>query len=409
MRTEQNTECRLSPPDSALTLRVFLKKGRERPVLQGHPWIFSGAIERAEGDSEASTVVDVLDSEGRWLARGLHNPRSQIRVRLLTWTQEPLDQSFFTRRIAHAAALRARYLSPVTNAYRLVNGEGDFLPGLVVDRYAGFLICQFLTAGMDSLKGIVVESLSKVFPAETIYERSEGSVREEEGLSPAVGVVQGEEPPARIEIEENGAKFLVDVKAGQKTGFFLDQREHRLLLSSLARDKVILNCFAYTGGFTLLALKGGAREVVSVESSRPALELAEQSLHLNGLSSPEARWVKADAFSYLKVCRAEFDIVVLDPPSLAPRRADVEAAAGGYKFLNLHALRILKPAGLLLTFCCSQHVTSDLFQKIVFGAAVDARRKVQVIKRLGHAIDHPVSLHHPEGEYLKGLLLRVLE
>ncbi|MBI4488206.1 MAG: class I SAM-dependent rRNA methyltransferase [Deltaproteobacteria bacterium] len=388
--------------------RVFLKKGREGPVLKGHPWIFSGAIEKLENDA-GLTVTDVLDSQGQWLARGLYNPKSQIRVRILTWEEEEIDQAFFTRRLSLAAALRERHLSSSTNAYRLANGEGDFLPGLVVDRYGDFLACQFFTAGMDRLKGTVVDALSSLFPVRGIYERSEGGVREEEGLSPAIGVLTGEEPPDLIQIEENQLKFLVDVKKGQKTGFFLDQRDNRLLLFSLAREKTILNCFAYSGSFALYALKGGAKQVISVESSRSALELAQQTLNLNGLSVPEQDLIKADAFSYLKGCKREFDIVVLDPPSLAQRRRDVSAASGSYKFLNLHALRVLKPGGLLLTFCCSQHLSQDLFQKIVFGAALDAGRKVQILKRVGHPLDHPVSLHHPEGEYLKGMLLNVLE
>jgi len=389
--------------------KVFLKKGREGPVLRGHPWIFSGAIERVEGDSEKADVVDVSDSEGLWLARGLSNPRSQIRVRLLTWEQEDIDEGFFTRRLSRAAALRQQYLPPSTNAYRIVNGEGDFLPGLVVDRYDDFFVCQFLTAGMDHLKGMVVDSLAKLFAIKGIYERSEGGVRGEEGLPPASGVLAGEEPPDLIRIEENQLTFLVDLRQGQKTGFFLDQRDNRLLLLSLAKDKTVLNCFAYTGAFAAYALKGGARRVISVESSRSALELAKQNSALNGLAPSESDFVRADAFAYLKGCQHGFDIVVLDPPSLAPKRADVAAASGSYKFLNLHAFRVLKPGGLLLTFCCSQHLSQDLFQKIAFGAAMDSGRKVQILRRLGHPLDHPVSLHHPEGEYLKGLLLNVLE
>ncbi len=389
--------------------KVFLKKGRERPVLNRHPWIFSGAIERVEDEPDTASVTDVLDSGGNWLARGLYNPRSQIRVRILTWQNEKIDQPFFARRLSQAAALREMHLASSCNAYRLVNGEGDFLPGLVVDRYGDFFVVQFFTAGMDRFRSVVADSLAGLFPARGIYERSEGGVREEEGLPPAVGVLAGEEPPELIQIEENQLKFLVDVRKGQKTGFFLDQRENRLLLSSLARDKVILNCFAYSGAFAAYALRGRARQVISVESSRSALELAKKNFFLNGLPVSDGDLLKADAFSYLKRAKTEFDLAVLDPPSLALKRADVAAAAGSYKFLNLHALRLLKPGGLLFTFCCSQHLSLDLFQKIIFGAAVDSGRKVQLVKRVGHPMDHPVSLHHPEGEYLKGLLLNVLE
>jgi 23S rRNA (cytosine1962-C5)-methyltransferase len=388
---------------------VFLKKGREAPVIRGHPWIFSGAVEKIEGESASAGIADVFDHQRNWLARGLYNPMSQIRVRVLTWEKEEIDVSFFSRRLTQAAALREKLVSPSTDGYRLVNGEGDLLPGLVIDRYGEFLVCQFYTAGIDNLKGVVVDALMNLFNPRGIYDRSEGGVRDEEELPPSIGVLAGEEPPELIRIEENGIRFLVDIRKGQKTGFFLDQRDNRALLSSLARDATVLNCFAYTGGFAAYALKGGAKRVVSVETSRPALDLAKQSFDLNGLAVGEHDLLRADVFSYLKNSAEEFDIVVIDPPALAHRRGDVEAAAGGYKFLNLHALRLLQPGGMLLTFSCSSHISPDLFQKIVFGAAVDASRRVQIVKRGGHAPDHPVSLHHPEGDYLKGLLLKVLE
>lgn len=389
--------------------RIHLKKGRERPVMGGHPWIFSGAIEKTEESPDNDPIVDVLDYQGRWLARGLYNPKSQIRVRLLTWEQEAIDAAFFSRRIAAAWSLRARLVSPSTNACRVVNGEGDLLPGVIVDRYADYFLCQFFTAGIDTLKSVFLQALAAELKPKGIYERSEGGVRDEEGLAPSVGLVYGEEPPELIEIEEHGSRFLVDIRGGQKTGFFLDQRDNRALLASLAPGMRLFNCFAYTGGFSVYALKAGAERVISLDSSSPALDLAKRNLRLNGQEAHDGDFIRADAFSFLKNFSDKVDILVLDPPSLAHRRGDVEAAAGGYKFLNLHGLKLLPRGGLLLTFCCSQHVTTDLFQKIVFGAAVDARRKVQILKRLGPAPDHPVSLHQPEGEYLKGLLLRVLE
>jgi 23S rRNA (cytosine1962-C5)-methyltransferase len=389
-------------------LKAHLKKGREVPVIRGHPWIFSGAIEKVDGNPESVSVADILDHRGVWLARGLYNPKSQIRVRLLTWGDEEIGTEFFRRRLSQAAGVREPLIG-MTNAYRLVNAEGDFLPGLVVDRYADFLVCQFITAGMDSLKGMVVESLARLFSPRGIYERSEGGVREEEGLPPSLGLLHGEEPPELVSLDESGLNFLVDVRRGQKTGFFLDQRDNRSLVSGIARDKKVLNCFAYTGAFAACALKGGAREVVSVDSSRSALDLAEQTVVANGFPALPDHFLRRDVFSYLKGCREPFDVVILDPPSLAHRRPDVEAAAGGYKFLNLHALRLLKPDGLLMTFSCSQHISADLFQKIIFGAAVDSGRRTRILMRLGHSIDHPVSLHHPEGEYLKGVLLNVLE
>lgn len=377
------------------------------PVLRGHPWIFSGAIEKIEGNAVVPGVADVFDCENHWVARGLLSPKSQIRVRILTWQKEEIDNDFFSRRIYQALSIRESILSPMTNAYRIVNGEGDFLPGLIVDRYNEFLVCQFLTASMDCLKPLVVDSLSNLRAAKGIFEKSEGRVRDEEGIQPSAGVLAGEPPPELIAIEENGFPFVIDVRRGQKTGFFLDQRDNRATLSTLARDKKILNCFSYSGAFSVYALGGGAREVVSLDSSKPALELAERNLALNGFGSSEL--LKADAFSYLKECNTAFDIIVLDPPSLAHKRADLDGAAGAYKFLNLHALRHLRSGGFLLTFSCSQHLSIDLFQKVVFGAAIDAGRKVTILKRLGQPIDHPVSLHHPEGEYLKGLVLRVLD
>ncbi|MGH7847155.1 MAG: class I SAM-dependent rRNA methyltransferase, partial [Candidatus Binatia bacterium] len=304
--------------------RIVLKKGREAPVLRGHPWIFSGAIEKVEGQAQPPLLCNVLDHSGNWIARGMHSPRSQIRVRVLTWEQETIDRGFFTRRLGQADALRAEHLSFVTNAYRLVNGEGDFLPGLVVDRYNDFLVCQFLTEGMDSLREDVVGALDEAVPAKGVYERSEGGVRGEERLPLRVGLLVGAEPPDLVEVKENDVKFLVDIRAGQKTGFFLDQRDNRSLVKTLARGQRILNCFAYTGGFAAYAAAGGASQVVSVESSRTALELGKQTFNLNGLPVVQEDWIKADAFSFLKACGDEFDIVILDPPSLAPRRADVE-------------------------------------------------------------------------------------
>ena len=390
-------------------LRITLKKGREGPVLRGHPWIFSGAIEQIEGGADAAGVADVFDCENHWIARGLLSPKSQIRVRILTWQKEEIDGDFFSRRISRSLSLRESILSRATDAYRIVNGEGDFLPGLIVDRYNEFLVCQFLTAGMHCLKPVVVGSLSNLLAAKGIFEKSEGRVLDEEGIQPSVGVLAGEPPPELITIEENGFKFVIDVRRGQKTGFFLDQRDNRAILTTIARDKKILNCFSYSGAFSIYALGGGAKEIVSLDSSRPALELAERNLALNGFEVGGSELLKGDAFTYLKECDGAFDIIVLDPPSLARKRGDINGATGGYKFLNLHALRHVRPGGFLLTFSCSQHLSIDLFQKVVFGAAVDAKRKVTILKRLGQPIDHPVSLHHPEGEYLKGLLLRVLD
>ena len=390
-------------------LLIFLKPTRERPVVNGHPWIFSGAIEWVDGDDQQAGVADVFDSKKNWLARGFYNPKSQLRVRLVTWQKEAIDRSFYSRRLSQAFSFREQQLAGITNAYRLCNGEGDFLPGLIVDRYADYCVCQFFIAGMELFKDDIVAALSALTSSKGIFERSEGRVREEEGLAASSGVLAGEAPPDLIQIEEHGNKFFVDVRHGQKTGFFLDQRDSRAFLATLARDRTVLNCFSYSGGFSVYAFAGGAKEIVTFDSSHPALELAENNLALNDFADRPGELIKGDAFAYLKEVEQKFDVIVLDPPSLAHRRGDLDAATGGYKFLNLHALKHLNPGGMLLTFSCSQHLSADLFQKVVFGAAVDAGRKVTIVRRLGHSIDHPVSLHHPEGEYLKGLALRALD
>ena len=390
-------------------INIHLKTGRERPVLNGHPWVFSGAIESVEGPAEAVGVADIFDIKKNWLARGLYNPKSQIRVRVLTWKNESIDGDFFARRLRQAFASRQRHLSASTTAYRIVNGEGDFLPGLIVDRYDGFIVCQFFTAGMTLFKQTIVDALSSFDGIAGIFERSDGRVGGEEGLQPSIGVLNGEVPPEKITIEENGYKFFVDIRHGQKTGFFLDQRDNRVFLASVARDRTVLNCFSFTGAFSVYAYGGGAKEVTTLDSSIAALELAEQNFDLNGLADAPGNILKGDAFAYLKEIDEKFDVIVLDPPSLAHKRTDLDAATGGYKFLNLHALKHLNPGGMLLTFSCSQHLSIDLFQKVIFGAAVDAHRKLAAVRRLSQPLDHPFSLHHPEGEYLKGLALMALD
>jgi len=388
---------------------VYLKQGRERPVLNVFFLIYSAATERIEGAQDEIGVADIFDSRKNWLARGLYNPKSQIRLRLLTWQKETIDGEFFARRLTTALEWRERHLSAASDAYRVINAEGDFLPGLIIDRYGDLFVCQFFTAGMARFKNEIVDVLSALRPEAGIFERSEGRIGDEEGLEPAAGTLRGEPPPETLTMHENGYKFAVDVRRGQKTGFFLDQRDNRAFLSTLAKGRTVLNSFAFSGAFSVYAFGGGAKEVITFDSSKPALELAEKNLELNGFAEVPGEILKGDAFAYLKEIDRKFDVIVLDPPSLAHKRSDVDAAAGGYKFLNLHALKHLNPGGVLLTFSCSQHLSTDLFQKIVFGAAVDARRKVTVIKRLGQPIDHPVSLHHPEGEYLKGLALRALD
>ena len=358
-------------------------------------------------------VVDVYAHDGRFLGRGYINPRSQITVRMLTTAAEPIDAAFWRRRLQRAIAMRDG-LSALwdTTAYRLVNAESDGLPGLIVDRYGDFLVLQVLTLGVERWKETLVALLMELLAPRGIVERSDVSVREKEGLSPQVGVLAGEAPRGSVEIVEYGVRFYVDLMRGQKTGFYLDQRENRRRIAAYAQDREVLNAFAYTGGFGIHAAVAGAAHVVHLEASEEALALARQNVALNGLSSAGHTYVVGDVFQVLREYRdagRTFDLVVLDPPKFAHTKAQVEAACRGYKDINWLAFRILRPGGVLFTFSCSGLVSAELFQKVVFAAAADADRPVQVLERMTQAADHPFLLSFPEGEYLKGLICRVVE
>ena len=386
-------------------ITVTLKPSREGPVIAGHPWIFSGAIASLVGEGAAGSLARVIANDGSALGIGYLNPRCSITVRMLSRQFEEIDASFIHRRLEAALALRRAVVPPDITAYRLVNGEGDFLPGIIVDVYGPFIVCQSLTAGADVLKPLVVEGLVRLLSPQGIYEKSEGGVRQEEGLTNTAGVLWGEEPPPLFEIQENGCRFLVDVRGGQKTGFFLDQRENRALIGTVASGKRILNGFAYTGGFGIVAARVGARHVVSVDSSESALRLAQKNWQMNDLLEVQGEFIQADMFSYLREITESFDLVVLDPPPFIRRRQDLKVGITGYKEINLQALRLVVSGGQLFTFSCSQHLSAaDFFQTVLFAAA-DARRSVRVLKHLSPAADHPVNLAHPEGAYLKGLWL----
>jgi 23S rRNA (cytosine1962-C5)-methyltransferase len=385
---------------------IVLKPGRERPVRAGHPWVFSGAIASGLDGADAGDPVQVRAHDDRVLGVGYANPKTTIAVRLVSHRDEPFDDALVARRLDEALALRRTCL-PAATAYRLVNGEGDRLPGVVVDRYGDVLVLQLLTAGAARLAPALVELLRERLGPRTIYERSEGAVRREEGIADATGVRAGEEPPVPFEIDEGGAVFLVDVVRGQKTGFFLDQREARARVRALAAERRVLNLFAYTGAISVAAGLGGASIVESVDSSRPALALAEATWTRNGLDPGRARWVEANVFEHLRVVDGTYDLVVVDPPPFVRRRTDVGAGLRGYKDVNLHALRRVDAGGLLLTCSCSQHVSREAFRETVAAAAADVGRQPRVIAEWGHAADHPVGLAHPEGEYLKAMLLAV--
>jgi 23S rRNA (cytosine1962-C5)-methyltransferase len=384
--------------------RIVLKPGREGPVRAGHPWIFSGAIASGLDGAEEGEPVRVVSARGTFVAAGYCHPRTSIAVRVLTWDDEPIAAALIGRRLDEALALRQTMLSPELRAYRVVNGEGDRLPGVVVDRYEDFLVMQLLTAGAARLRSELVAALIERFSPRGIFERSEGGVRNEEGIGGARGVVWGEEPPPRLVIEEAGARFLVDVLHGQKTGFFLDQRASRARVRQLASGRRVLNAFAYTGAFAIVAALGGANEIVSVDTSRPALALAEEAWAENRLPAV-GRFVVADVFDFLRAGAERWDLIVLDPPPFVRRRRDLQPGLRGYKDLNLQALRRLAPGGWLLTCSCSQHLSRATFREVVAAAAADAGRPAVVVEETGHPPDHPVALAHSEGEYLKVLLL----
>jgi 23S rRNA (cytosine1962-C5)-methyltransferase len=389
---------------------LILKKGRDKSLRRRHPWLFSGAIEKVSGKPGAGDTVDIKDTSGKTHGRAAYSPKSQIRARV--WTFDPneeVDAAFFRRRIERALALReALPARRHTNALRLVHGESDGLPGLIVDRYADVLVAQFLAAGVERWRDPILDTLSELTAAEAIFERSDAEVRKLEALPARVGFARGNRNASRCPIVEYGLNFRVDVEQGQKTGFFLDQRENRQRVRELAAGREVLDGFSYTGGFSIAALAGGARRVTAIESSAAALEVARDNLSANPLDSGRIDFVHGDVFKELRTLRdrgATFQMVILDPPKFAPSAAQVKNAARAYKDINLLALKLLAPGGLLATFSCSGGVSAELFQSIVAGAALDAGADAKIIERFGAAADHPVALEFPEGEYLKGLLL----
>lgn len=395
--------------------KIFLKPGKDKPVLAHHPWIFSGAIARAENANDGDTV-DVFDSAGQFLARGYFNSRSQIAVRVWTWHDESIDRAFFQRRLKTAIAARKTLIDHTsTNAYRLVNAESDGLPGLVVDRYADFVVAQFLTLGAEKRKAEIIAGLQELVMPRGIYERSDVDVREKEGLPVVVGVLRGDAPPERVEILENNLRFLVNVKRGHKTGFYLDQRENRkrvaLVVDSLSAAVEVLNVFAYTGGFSIYVCAANQNaHVVNLDTSRDALELARENMQLNDCEA-RGEFVEGDAFQMLRKFRdigRAFDAIILDPPKFVHTRSQLNTGLRGYKDINLLAFKLLKPGGVLATFSCSGQVSAEMFQKVVFEAATDAKRDAQIITKLSQAPDHPILLAFPESEYLKGLICRLV-
>jgi 23S rRNA (cytosine1962-C5)-methyltransferase len=408
-----------TPQGASLGPVLYLKPGREKSLRRLHPWVFSGAVDRLQGTANPGATVCVRSASGEFLAWAAYSPASQIRARVWSFDEVARIDAAWIRASIEAAVARRKALAsanPGTDAWRLVHAESDGLPGIVADRYGDVLVLQLTTAGAEHWRGAIVDALRAASGCAAVYERSDGDVRGLEGLAPRVGFVAGGSPVAegrqgavdRVDMQESGLRYRVNIAEGQKTGFFLDQRDNRSAIARLSRGRDVLNCFCYTGGFTLSALAGGASSVLSVDSSGPALEQARENLQLNGLDESRGQWLEADVFATLRQLRRDgrtFDLVILDPPKFAPTSRDAERAARGYKDINLNALKILRPGGLLATFSCSSGVNADLFQKIVAGAAADAGLPCTIEGRFFAAPDHPVRLEFPEGEYLKGLLI----
>ncbi|WP_158174808.1 class I SAM-dependent methyltransferase [Grimontia hollisae] len=390
---------------------VYLVKGREKSLRRRHPWIFSRGIQRVEGKPSLGQTVDVYDHQGQWLARGAFSPNSQIRVRVWTFEQEEINVDFFKKRLQQAQGLRDVLAArDGLTGYRLIAAESDGLPGITIDRYGDFLVCQLLSAGAEAQKDNLVAALVDLYPACSIYERSDVSVRKKEGLRERTGVLHGDMPPASVVIEENGVKISVDITGGHKTGFYLDQRDSREAAVKYVNGKRVLNCFCYTGGFGLYALKGGAAEVINVDVSQPALDIAQSNAEMNGYDLSKAQFVNADVFKLLREYRDAgelFDVVIMDPPKFAESKSQLAGACRGYKDINMLAMQILKPGGTLLTYSCSGLMDNALFQKIIADAALDANRDVQFIERFEQAADHPIDSAYPEGFYLKGFACHV--
>ncbi|MGB3915937.1 MAG: class I SAM-dependent methyltransferase [Thiothrix litoralis] len=388
--------------------QVVLKQGRDKNVRSHHPWVFSGAVQHVKGNPQSGETVELRAANGDLLGMGAWSPVSQIQVRLWTFAAALIDRDFFISRIQQALAYRQQLGIPQQNSgYRLINAESDGLPGVVVDVFGEWLVMQCLTTGAEYWKHTLVDALAATIPCRGIYERSDVEVRKKEGLETTSGLLKGEMPPAYLDIMEEGRHYRVDVINGHKTGFYLDQRDNRSALQQYAQGKTVLNCFSYTGGFSIAALHGGALQATNIDASQPALDLAAQAAALNGFQPEQMDNICGDVFKLLREYRNEgrqFDIVVLDPPKFAENRKQLDKAARGYKDINLLGFKLLKPGGLLFTFSCSGLMESGLFQKIVADAAVDAECDARILHKLDQATDHPTRLAFPEGYYLKGLV-----
>ena len=392
---------------------VKLKKGKEKAVRQMHPWVFSGAIEQIKGKPENGDIVMVNDSNNAFLAYGFFNDKSRVAVRLLEWNQDSeIDENWWRKKIRTAVKHRENLNTEHTNTYRLIFSEADFLPGLIVDRYADFLSVQILTSGIERIKGIILDELQQLLNPKGIFDRSDASARAHEGMEASSGgILWGAEPPEFVSVKENGILYQVNIAEGQKSGFYCDQRDNRKWVAEYAKGKKVLDCFSYSGGFSLNALGQDAAEVISVDSSALALETLKRNIEGNNLKKIPHKLIQSDVNKQLRAFReenAKFDIIILDPPKYAPSRSALTKASRAYKDLNRMAMLLLNEGGLLATFSCSGAVDISTFKQILAWAALDAGKEVQFIQQFSQAADHPVRSSFPEGEYLKGLLCRVM-
>ncbi|RZK74767.1 MAG: class I SAM-dependent rRNA methyltransferase [Pedobacter sp.] len=391
---------------------IILKKGKEKAAILRHPWIFSGALDKIKGKPANGEIVAVWSASQEFLAYGYFNDQSRVALRLLEWDQEvTIDEAWYTQKLEKAIASRAHLLNENTNTCRLVFSEADFLPGLIVDKYADYLAVQILSAGIESVKETIINILRSILNPKGIFDKSDAGARKHENLEPEQGLLWGEEPPEFIEVKENGVIYHINIADGQKSGFYCDQRDNREILAAYTQGKNVLDCFCYSGGFTLNSLRAGAAHVTSVDSSALAIETLKHNLSLNGFSDALQTSFQSDVNKQLRVFKEEnrkFDVIVLDPPKYAPSRSALDRAARAYKDLNRLGMLLLEPGGILATYSCSGAVDMETFKQIIAWAALDAGREVQIIKQFHQPEDHPIRMSFPEGEYLKGLLLRVL-
>ena len=392
------------------TKKIFLKAGKEKSLLRHHPWVFSGAVSRTENSPVLGDTVHILSAEGQFLAQAAYHPQAQIAARVWSWNEaESIDDDFFYRKIEQAIAFRRQLgFAKLSTGMRIIHGESDGLPGFVVDQYDRVVVIQISSIGIERWRDTCIASLHKLLDPICIYERSDTEVRTLESLPERRGIVFGDLPNT-VTIKEHGLTFQVDVVDGQKTGFYLDQRDNRVAVGALAAGKDVLNCFCYSGGFTVYAKQAGAHSVLSIDSSQSALTLAMQNVELNGFTTDASEWICADVFQALRKLRDQnrsFDLIILDPPKFAPTASFAEKAARGYKDINLLGFKLLRPGGILASYSCSSGISSDLFQKIIAGAALDAGVTAHIIAYQSAAADHPVLLNFPEGAYLKGLILK---